>query len=138
MSIKYDANSLGLMSSFEQLTHSKLKDFFEMGETYVFVVEPFQLRKALGERGANVKRLKEKLNKRVKIVEYSLDLESFVKNLIYPLKTSSFSYIDNVITLEGVDTQTKGLLIGRNAQNLRAYEKAVQRYFSEVKEIKIV
>ncbi len=136
--IKYDSESLGLMSFFESLTRSKLHDMFEMNDITVFVVEPFQLRKALGDKGINAKKLHEKLNKKVKIVEYSVDPETFVKNLIYPNKIRSFKCENNIITIEGEDTNTKGLLIGRSAGNLRAYEKAVQRYFKNIVEIKVV
>jgi len=42
-----------------------------------------------------------------------------------------------IVTIAGPDSKTKGLLIGRNAQNLRNLEANVRRYF-EVKEIKVV
>ena len=68
MSIKYDRLTLELMSIFEAITRSKLKDHFEMGETMVFIVLPGQLRKALGPKTINVQKLRNKLNKKIKIV----------------------------------------------------------------------
>lgn len=136
--IKYDNLTLELMTIFENITRSKLKDHFEMGETLVFLVQPGQLRIALGPKAANVHKLKSKLNKKFKIVEYSDNLERFVRNLTYPLELVDYNEENETLTIEGKDTKTKGLLIGRNAQNLRALEKAVQRYFSNIKEIKVV
>ncbi len=136
--IKFDNLTLELMTIFENLTRSKLKDQFEVGETLVFLVQPGQLRIALGPKASNVQRLKLKLNKKFKIVEYSDNLERFVRNLTYPLEIVSYNEDSDIITIEGKDTKTKGLLIGRNAQNLRALEKAVQRYFNNIKEIKVI
>ena len=136
--IKYDSESLALMSFFEKLTKSNLKDMFDMGEILVFVVEPFQLRKALGENAQNVQKLKERLKKKIKMVEYNADLATFIRSLIYPLRVNNFRFEEGIVTLEGEDTKTNGLLIGRGAANLRAYEVAVQRYFKDVKEIKVV
>ncbi len=136
--IKYDNLTLELMAIFENITRSKLKDHFDIGETLVFLVQPGQLRIALGPKASNVHKLKSKLNKKFKIVEYSDNLERFVRNLAYPLEIIGFNEENNIITLEGKDSKTKGLLIGRNAQNLRALEKAVQRYFNCIKEIKVI
>jgi hypothetical protein len=44
---------------------------------------------------------------------------------------------DGVFILTPVDLKTRGMLIGRNATNLRAFESIVQRYFP-VKEIKVI
>jgi transcription antitermination factor NusA-like protein len=57
--------------------------------------------------------------------------------MILPLRVSDIKEEDGVITLTGPDSQTKGLLIGRSAANLRLLEKNVKRYF-DIKEIKVV
>jgi len=134
--IKYDQQSLQVMSFFEKVTKSKLKDFFEMDDLLIFVVQPAQLWKAVGKKGANVKRLREKFKKNIKIVEYNSDLKTFIQNMIYPLKAKSIAEDDGIIIIETDDRKTKALLIGRNAQALRGLEKAVKRYF-KLDEIKI-
>lgn len=137
MTIKYDLRSMQYMSSFEKITRSKLKDFFETDDTLIFVVQPMQLQRALGPKGKNAKMLRQKFNKRIKIVEYNPDKIQFIKNMIYPLKAKSIAEEDGTVIIEGPDRETKALLIGRNASNLRALETAVRRYF-DVKEIKVV
>jgi N utilization substance protein A len=137
MNITYDKQSLGLLSSFASLTKAKVKDIIEEAELIIFVVEPGELFKALGKNGAHVKAISAKLNKRIKVVEYNSDMVSFIKNMIYPLKVREITQEEKIITLHDDDTKTKGLLIGRNAQNLRLLERVVQRYF-EVAEIKVV
>ena len=43
---------------------------------------------------------------------------------------------DRIVIMISKNTKTKGLLIGRQAKNLRNLEKVVNRYF-EVEEIKV-
>ena len=136
--IKYDLNLMKFMSFFESLTNTKLKDcFIDNNSLLVFVVEENQIAKAIGKKGVNAKRIKEKLNRKIKIVEFNPHLEIFVANLISPLKAKEIKINDKVVTIVGPDTKTKGLLIGRNGQNLRNYEETVKRYF-DIKEIKVI
>jgi len=136
--IKYDLNLMKFMSFFESLTNTKLKDcFIDNNSLLVFVVEENQIAKAIGKKGVNAKRIKEKLNRKIKIVEFNPHLEIFVANLINPLKAKEIKIDDKVITIVGPDTKTKGLLIGRNGQNLRNYEETVKRYF-DINEIKVI
>ena len=57
-------------------------------------------------------------------------------NLITPLKAKDIKLDNRIVTINGADTKTKGLLIGRSAQNLRNYENIVKRYF-DIDEIKV-
>ena len=140
MRIKYDVSLMKIMSLFENLTHARLKDCFadEKLNNLTFVVLPGEMGKALGKRAENVKTLERKLQKKIRVVEFNPDKLEFIKNMIMPLKVSGISEDEmGVVTIAGPDPKTKGLLIGRNAQNLRNLEANVRRYF-EVKEIKVV
>ena len=122
---------------FENITRAKVKDCFVNGERLVFVVSPGFISKAIGKNGSNIKRLESMLKKKIKIVEYSEDKLRFIKNWLMPLKVTDIKEEDGIVTVTAPDTQTRGLMIGRIAQNLRGTEEVVRRYF-EVKEIKIV
>ncbi len=137
--MKLDINSLQRMSLFERITKAQIKDCFEdeLTKQVVFVVQPAQIGKALGKKAANVKKLQQAFNRKIKIVEYNPNVEKFVGNLIFPLKAEEISSEGGVITVKGPDTKTKGLLIGRNAQTLRNIEKTVKRYF-KIEEIKVI
>jgi NusA-like KH domain protein len=140
MAISYDAELIKTMSFFESATHAKLKDCFHDKHTdmLTFVVLPGEIAKAIGKQGSNVKRLEMAFKKRIKIAEYSDDLLQFIKNMIMPLKAESVEQQDDIVIIHDQDTRTKGLIIGRNAQNLRNLEKNVQRYFPALREIKVV
>jgi NusA-like KH domain protein len=130
------------MTLFENITHAKVKDYFEdpVQGRLVFIVLPGELWKALGKQSSNVKRLENAFKKKIKIVEFSDDVLKFISNMAHPLKVKNVSRDESdteVIVVDGGDMQTRGLLIGRNAKNLRNLEKNVRRFF-EVKEIKVV
>ncbi len=135
--IKYDITLMKFIALFENITRAKVKDCFVNGERLVFVVSPGFISKAIGKNGSNIKRLESMLKKKIKIVEYSEDKLRFIKNWLMPLKVTDIKEEDGIVTVTAPDTQTRGLMIGRSAQNLRGTEEVVRRYF-EVKEIKIV
>lgn len=140
MKIKYDISLIGYMSLFERITGAKLKDCYidKVLNCISFIVQPGQLGKAVGKKAVNVKTLKEKINKNIRMIEFNPDLLEFIRNMVAPLKVEKVEQNEEgIVFITGPDTQTKGLLIGRNAQNLRNLENNVRRYF-KVKEIKVV
>ena len=139
MRIKLTAETLGLMRIFQNTTRARLKDcFVDKNSTLTFVVEQNELGRALGKKAVNLKALESKLNKKIKILEYNPNLEQFIKNIIYPSKVKSIVVADDVVTLEPLDSPTRGYLIGRAASNLRNHESTVKRYFKDVKELKVI
>ena len=137
--VKYDAQTLQLIALFERITKAKIKDSFydPVQKRQLFVVQKGNLWKALGPKSINVKKLQEKLNRKIKIVEFDSEKHKFIKNLVFPLKITDVREENGVITLVCDDIKTRGLLIGRNAANLRNLEENVQRYYT-IKEIKVV
>lgn len=135
--IIYDSTIMKFMSIFETITQAQLKDCINQENIIIFVVQPNEIGKAIGAKGANVHRLEKMLNKKVRVVEFNPEPVSFIKNLIYPLQVREITEEDGVFILNPVDLKTRGMLIGRNATHLRAYESIVQRYFP-IKEIKVI
>lgn len=127
------------MSLFETLTGAPLKDcFIDKNELMVFVVEEPMMSRAIGKNGANVKRMEGLLNRKIKILGYTPDLLQFVRNLLYPLQVGNIAEQEGTILITGNDARTKGLLIGKNSQNLKNNLSIIQRYFEKIAEIKVV
>lgn len=137
MKKKYDNEVIKIMSLFDSITQAKLKDYFEDDNGLpVFVVHPKEIGKAVGKKGANVRLLEEKLNRKIKIIEFNPNVQNFVRNLVYPLKLENAEKEGSVLRLQPSDPKTRSLLIGRAAKNLRNIEKIIKRYF-EIDEVKI-
>jgi N utilization substance protein A len=136
----FDTDTLQLIGHFEKLTGVRVKDFYDHNDRLVFIIETGGLLRALGKDGANVKKLNQQLNRRIKVAEFNPDLKLFIRNLIHPLKVEKMEVNDpdeGVVTLFDEDVKTKGLIIGAKAQNLRFYERVVQKFFPDIKEIKV-
>lgn len=135
---KIDLETLRTISLFEKITRASVKDCFMYKERLTFVVGQGQLMKALGKNREKLLKLEKLLNRRIKIVEFSDDKFRFITNLLYPLKILEISEDENgIVIIKGPDQKTKGLMIGARAQNLRATEEVVRKYF-ECVEIKVV
>ncbi|MBN2367551.1 NusA-like transcription termination signal-binding factor [Candidatus Woesearchaeota archaeon] len=137
MKIKFDMNIMKFISMFETITHASVKDCIQQDERLVFIVNQGEIMKAIGKGGRNIKQMERNVKKKVKVVEYNPDLIEFVKNVVAPLKTADVSEDDGVVKIIPPDSQTRGMLIGRGAVNLRGFEDIVKRYFP-IKEIKVV
>lgn len=134
---KFDVNLMKTISLFENITRASVKDCIEQEGRIIFIVNQNEMAKAIGPKGANIRKLENLLKKKIKIVEYSEDVVEFVKNIVAPVKTGDVVLEDDVITITPADSMSRGLLIGRSAVNLRGFESIVKRHFP-IKEIKVV
>ncbi len=130
--------SLQWMNLFEKVTRARLKDFFLHNEKMYFIVEKGNLQRALGPQKKNVTKLEELLKRKIKIIEYTDNELQFVTNVLAPLRVVNITNDDGIVTITGPDQKTKGLMIGARAANLRMYESIVQKFFPEIKELKVI
>ncbi len=131
-----DPEAFGLSSLMERITRVRVKDCFKDEETIYFIVDQGMLWKALGKDTANVKKLQQKLGKKIRIIEYRNDPINFVKNIIYPIKVEEVVVEEDVIYLKDNSRKIKSLLVGRGGKNLKLTNRAVKRFFN--KEVKVV
>ena len=132
----YDVELIKIINLFEQITHARVKDAFYMKDTLTFVVYEGDMFKALGKNLEHLHRIETMLKRKIKIVEFNSDLIRFIANLLYPYKVQEIKEDRHIVTITDPDMKTKGLIIGAKAQNLRAYESIVKKYF-DVEEIKV-
>jgi NusA-like KH domain protein len=138
LKIKYDQALITTIALFGSKTDVNAKDAFEdVNGILYFIVDQGNASKAIGKEGVNVKKLSLMLNKKIKIVEFSNERETFIKRLIFPLKVSEITSNGNLVIIKGIDKETNSRIIGRNAVHLRDYENMVRRYFP-LDEIKVI
>ena len=136
MKIKLDVDMIKFISMFGNITKTTAKDCFKQDKRLIFIVNEDQVRRAVGKQGANIKRMERLFNKKIKVVEFNPDLIKFVVNVIHPLKAEEINEEDGIVVITPVDSNTRGMLIGRGAINLRGFEEVIQRYF-DIKELKV-
>ncbi len=127
---KLDTADLQLSAFLERVTRVKVKDCFTERDVIYVIVPTGILGKFLGKGAINVKRLQQKLNKKIRAVEYNEDVTQFIKNFIMPLKVESVELHENEVLIKDSNKKTKSLLIGRESRNLQLLNRAVKRFFS--------
>ncbi len=125
-----------LMAFFSSMTGAKVKDCIS-NEKVVFIMEENEMGKAIGKSGINIKRMENKIKRRVKVVEFSSNAVQFVRNIIHPIEVLDIEEQDDAIIIHGRDSNTKAMLIGRERRNLTHLNELVKRHFN-IKEIKVV
>lgn len=137
MTIKYDINSMKLLTLFENVTGAKVKDCFENRGSMIYIVMPGEAGKAIGKKAVNIRRIESMIGKKIRVTEYSSDITKFVRYIIHPNKAKEITYADGIVTIVPEDLKARGYIIGRGGEMLRNNEEICKRYFSELKEIKV-
>lgn len=139
-----DTNSIMQMSLFEKITRSKVKDCFDNKKLLTFVVQNGEMSKAIGKKGANVKKLESLFKKKLRIIEYNPDITKFIQNLCYPNEVTKVEYSEQMLwdkekraaIITPASLKSRGFIIGKEAANLRTMEEVVRRYF-KIDEIRV-
>jgi transcription termination/antitermination protein NusA len=127
--LKLDTELFLISSLVEKMIKVNIKDCFKDEDSYYFIVGTGWLGKAIGKGGLNVKKVQEKLKKKIKFIEYRDSSVDFVKNVIYPLKVEQVYEESGVLVLKDSSRKVKGQLIGHAGKNLEFIKRAVSRFF---------
>ena len=125
-----------LISLFESVTGAKVKDCIN-DEKLIYVIEENDMGKAIGKNGANIKNLEFKLKKKIKLVEHHHLVENFIRSFLNPLVVADIREDHGIVTINGKDSQTRSMIIGREKSNIKNLLEIAKRYYN-INEIKVV
>jgi N utilization substance protein A len=131
--IKLDDQTLRYITLFEGLTQTNVKDCLEKPDTIYFVIKSGQFHKAIGKNGANVKRLRGMLHKNIKVIEYSPEPETFIRNIFVDFQINEIRIEDSKVggdkvAIVSVNPRDKGKIIGRDSKNLKIAREILSRH----------
>jgi len=143
--VTFDIVAMQYLQLFERFAGAPAKDCIAqenkhldaVQEQLLFVVDERDIGKAIGRQGANVKKLEQAFRKKVRIIAFSDDPCTFIQNLIAPHRVKGIACENGVVTIEGGDTQSKALLIGRDRRRVNQLKDIARRYF-HIEDIKII
>ncbi|MBI4448020.1 NusA-like transcription termination signal-binding factor [Candidatus Woesearchaeota archaeon] len=127
--IEYSAETIGYINFFENVTKAKVKDCFIENSQLVFVVQSGEMAKALGKNGSHVKKVGNLLKKSIKVIEFSPDSSEFLKRIIKPI-IAEVEIKEGVALIKTNNNKEKGMLFGRDKQNLKKLHDLMKRYFN--------
>jgi N utilization substance protein A len=133
MKVILDQNSIEAINLFQNLTGATVIDHItEEGEIY-FVVAEGQYGLAVGKGGSKIKNAEHIFKKTIKVLEYSEDLEKFVKNIVPEAQEIA---INNKQIMLKVKPQDRARVIGKSGKNIKILNKFLQRLF-DIEEMKL-
>lgn len=128
---KITEDDLRVFGLFEQVTHARPKDYVNLTDRVVFVVEAGQLRRAIGPQARAINRLKDLFKKPVDIVEFHDDAEQFLKNIFHHYEVAGVTFSEKggrkhaTVT---VKAEEKGRAIGKGGRNLKVAQMLASRH----------
>ncbi|MCD6414193.1 MAG: NusA-like transcription termination signal-binding factor [Candidatus Diapherotrites archaeon] len=131
--MKLSKEEIEYIQYFEDTTGARVKDCVMNTDTAFIIVEPGSMGAAIGKRGENVKKIKNKTKKDISIVEYSSDPKKFIQNLFAPAKLDSIELSETKMI---VSSKEKNRLIGQKGNRIKRARVLMERYFG-IKDIEI-
>lgn len=132
MEIKLDADTLRLMTLFENVTGAQVKDCLEEEDRLVFVVAEGEVGKAIGKQAANLHKLRDILKKEVEVIGWAGERERFLANLFHRYKVEKIEFEERrdgtVKAKVRVDPREKGRAIGREGRNIKMARTLAKRH----------
>jgi N utilization substance protein A len=133
--IVLNEDSMRLISQFERITGASSRDCVidEKNNRLIFVVNPGQMGLAIGRQGASINKASDQMGKRVEVVEYSADVEQFLRNCFLPAKVASITLVPEgsgdgkFIAQIGVMEEDRGIAIGKEGKNIFKAKKLAMR-----------
>lgn len=116
-----DMQFIRYINLLEKVSGVSTTNCFMYNNTLYFAVPKSKFQKAVGPRGANVKKISETLRKKIKIIEMpstDVGIKKFVLDLISPIEVNSIEVKDGELIISAV-MQSRAMIIGRD----RAREK---------------
>ncbi len=135
--MKLDTDAIKIINFFEKYTKVHARDCVIEPDNIIFIVEEGKAGKAIGKGGLTINELEKKFNKKIKIFEWSDNLDKFVSNLAPQAKSVKLEDVKgkNILTIR-VETNKRGLLIGKGGANINRIKTILKRYHN-IDEIKL-
>jgi len=133
LDIKLNTEELRYIALFEQITNAKVIDCIIDDESIIFVIESGDMGAAIGKGGTNINKVKKTLNIPIEVIEYSENVEEFIKKSFYPVHIKKINISDDKnrkIAFVEVSSENKGLAIGKNGKRVKKAIKLARRHHS--------
>ena len=135
LSIKLTTDEMRLLSLFQSITKVTARDCLndQKYDRLIFVVNEGKMGLAIGKSGSNIKSLQNVLKRNVELVEFFNDPSEFLKHVFNPKLINEIKLTERAdgssqaVVL--VDSNKKGLVVGREGRNAERARLLAKRYF---------
>jgi len=117
----------------DSASHVKTRHCFVYNNAIIFAVPKVKMSKAIGADASNIRKLQNKLGKKVRIVrepEGVGDMGRFVSDIVVPAKFKSIEVREGTLFIKAGSVQNKATLMGRNKKRMGELGKIVRDIFN--------
>jgi N utilization substance protein A len=132
MVVTFDTETIRLIALFENMTGVSVKDCLINNDnnTVYFLIEEGKAGIVIGKNGCGIKRSENLIKKKIKIFEFSADLNTFIKNLIPQSQAIKIKNESEKVVVEiKVDKKDKAMVIGRDGKNQKILKELLGRNY---------
>lgn len=125
------------MKLFGDVTNVSCVDCFSVNNSIIFITKKENVPKAIGQQGKNIKILRDKFNKNIKIIAEASDCCSLTANYLFPIKAKKCEEIDNIIEIEFNSSRDRRRLLDNQQRGLKDLKAIINRYYPDIQDIRI-
>ena len=134
MSVTLSKETFECIGLFQAVTSVTAKDCIVEDGRIVFIVEKDEMGTAIGAGGKNIRILRNKLSRRVKVFEFDQDPSKFLTNLLDDIKPKEIKITKNKqqeqVATVTIFPEDKGKLIGSQGKNIKTLTYLLKRHHS--------
>lgn len=124
-----DMTAMRYINLLDRVARVKTRKCFIHNNVIFFAVNKKEVSKAIGPGAINIKKIQEKIGKKVKVIpedEGLSDIKRFIEDIVAPIKPKSVEVVDGSVIILAGNNQNKASLIGRNKRRFLELKKIIQ------------
>jgi len=137
--IRLSTEEIKYITLFETLTGARVKDCVHNENAMGFLIDRGDMGLAIGRNGSNIEKVRSVIGKGVWVMEFSDELNEFVRNLFHPVdirQIISHKSNDGKMVIVEVSKRDRKKVIGHNGGRIKIAKKLAKRHFN-IDDIKI-
>lgn len=123
-----DMTAMRYINLLDKIARVKTRKCFVHNNVIFFAVNKGAVSKAIGPSASNIRKIQEKIGKKVKIIKEAEDLEDlqrFVEDVVAPIKPKNVEVKEGCVVITAGNNQNKASLIGRNKRRYFELKKVI-------------
>ena len=133
MSVTLSKDTFECMGLFQAVTSVTARDCVIEEGRVIFLVDKNQMGTAIGSGGKNIRTLRNRLSRGVKVFEFDDDPKTFLKNLLDDIKPREIKITSNrqkeKVAHVSISPEDKGKLIGAEGKNIKTLTSLLKRHY---------
>ncbi len=128
-----DMQAMRYINLLDKVSNVKTRKCFIHNNIIFFAVNKNLVSRAIGPSAFNIKRIQEKIGKKVRIIPEDdgiTDCKRFIEDIVSPIRLRAIEIKDNCIIITPRSSQNKAALIGRNKRRYLELKKILHDTYS--------